>query len=67
MVGGYERVYELNKNFRNEGISTRHNPEFSMLEFYIAYRDYHFLMSLTEELFAEVALKAVGTLSYNFV
>ena len=62
LVGGYERVYELNKNFRNEGISTRHNPEFSMLEFYIAYRDYHFLMSFTEELFAEVAMKAIGTL-----
>ena len=66
LVGGYERVYELNKNFRNEGISTRHNPEFSMLEFYIAYKDYHFLMSLTEELFAEVAMKAVGTLKIPY-
>jgi len=62
LVGGYERVYELNKNFRNEGISTRHNPEFSMLEFYIAYRDYQFLMSFTEELMADVAIKAVGSL-----
>ncbi len=61
LVGGYERVYELNKNFRNEGISTRHNPEFSMLEFYIAYKDYNFLMSFTEELFAEVAMKAIGS------
>lgn len=62
LVGGYERVYELNKNFRNEGISTRHNPEFSMLEFYIAFKDYNFLMSFTEELITTVAMKAVGTL-----
>ena len=66
LVGGYERVYELNKNFRNEGISTKHNPEFSMLEFYIAYRDYAFLMSLTEELFSYVALKAVGSLKIPY-
>ncbi|MHB8883290.1 MAG: lysine--tRNA ligase [Thermodesulfovibrionales bacterium] len=66
LVGGYERVYELNKNFRNEGISTRHNPEFSMLEFYIAYRDYHFLMSFTEELFSHVALKAIGSLKIPY-
>ncbi len=66
LVGGYERVYELNKNFRNEGISTRHNPEFSMLEFYIAYKDYHFLMSFTEELIAEVAMKVVGTLKIPY-
>jgi len=62
LVGGYERVYELNKNFRNEGISTRHNPEFTMLEFYMAYKDYLFLMSFTEEIFSYVAEKAVGTL-----
>jgi lysyl-tRNA synthetase, class II len=66
LVGGYERVYELNKNFRNEGISTRHNPEFSMLEFYIAYRDYNFLMTLTEELITNVAMKAVGTLKIPY-
>jgi lysyl-tRNA synthetase class 2 len=66
LVGGYERVYELNKNFRNEGISTKHNPEFSMLEFYIAYRDYHFLMSLTEELITTVAMKAAGTLKIPY-
>jgi lysyl-tRNA synthetase class 2 len=66
LVGGYERVYELNKNFRNEGISTRHNPEFSMLEFYIAYRDYNFLMSFTEELFAHVAMKAAGKLQIPY-
>jgi lysyl-tRNA synthetase class 2 len=62
LVGGYERVYELNRNFRNEGISTKHNPEFSMLEFYIAYKDYNFLMAFTEELIAYAAEKALGAL-----
>ena len=52
VVGGLDRVYEINRNFRNEGISTSHNPEFTMLEFYQAYSDYHDLMTLTEELFA---------------
>ena len=66
LVGGYERVYELNKNFRNEGISTKHNPEFSMLEFYIAFRDYNFLMSFTEELITTVAMKATGTLKIPY-
>jgi lysyl-tRNA synthetase, class II len=66
LVGGYERVYELNKNFRNEGISTKHNPEFSMLEFYIAYKDYNFLMSLSEELITSVAMKAAGTLKIPY-
>src|SRR3989454_523269 len=60
-VGGIERVFEINRNFRNEGISTQHNPEFTMLEFYWAYADYNDLMRLTEEVFREVALKAVGT------
>lgn len=62
LVGGFERVFELNKNFRNEGISTKHNPEFTMLEFYIAYKDYIYLMGLTEELFCYVAEKINGTL-----
>ncbi len=66
LVGGYERVYELNRNFRNEGISTKHNPEFSMLEFYIAYRDYHFLMSFTEELITHVTEKTLGTLKIPY-
>lgn len=66
LVGGYERVYEINKNFRNEGISTKHNPEFSMLEFYIAYKDYNFLMSFTEELISAVAMKAVGSLKIPY-
>ena len=55
VVGGMERVYEINRNFRNEGISTRHNPEFTMLEFYEAYSDYRALMALTEELLGAVA------------
>ncbi|HEX8948410.1 MAG TPA: lysine--tRNA ligase [Dissulfurispiraceae bacterium] len=66
LVGGYERVFELNKNFRNEGISTKHNPEFTMLEFYTAYKDYNFLMSFTEELFAYVAKRALGTLKLPY-
>ncbi|MBI4686076.1 MAG: lysine--tRNA ligase [Nitrospirae bacterium] len=66
IVGGYERVYELNKNFRNEGISTKHNPEFSMLEFYIAYKDYNFLMSFTEEIIPYIAEKAIGAIKVPF-
>jgi lysyl-tRNA synthetase class 2 len=61
VVGGLEKVFEINRNFRNEGISTRHNPEFTMLEFYEAYRDYRYLMDLTEELLREVAVKACGS------
>ena len=61
VVGGLERVYEINRNFRNEGISTQHNPEFTMLEFYQAYADYHDLMSLTEEMLAHVARGVNGT------
>ena len=66
VVGGFDRVYEINRNFRNEGISTRHNPEFTMLEFYEAYRDYHYLMDLTEELVREVALKVRGTTAIEY-
>jgi len=62
IIGGMERVYELNRNFRNEGISTRHNPEFTMLEFYWAYSDYELLMDFTEELVTTVARNAVGSL-----
>jgi lysyl-tRNA synthetase class 2 len=61
VVGGLERVYEINRNFRNEGISTQHNPEFTMLEFYQAYSDYHDLMIMTEEMFAACAHEAIGT------
>ncbi len=60
-VGGIERVFEINRNFRNEGISTQHNPEFTMMEFYEAYADYHVLMRMTEELLGAVARQAVGT------
>jgi lysyl-tRNA synthetase class 2 len=60
VVGGLERVYEINKNFRNEGVSTQHNPEFTMLEFYQAYTDYRGLMDLTRELLTQVAIDATG-------
>jgi lysyl-tRNA synthetase, class II len=60
-VGGIERVYEINRNFRNEGISTQHNPEFTMLEFYQAYSEYSELMAMTEELISSVAREAIGT------
>ncbi|MCL4690310.1 MAG: lysine--tRNA ligase [Burkholderiales bacterium] len=60
-VGGLEKVFEINRNFRNEGISTRHNPEFTMIEFYEAYRDYRYLMDLTETLLRECATKVLGT------
>jgi lysyl-tRNA synthetase, class II len=60
-VGGLERVYEINRNFRNEGISTQHNPEFTMLEFYQAYSEYRELMDLTEEMLATVAREAIST------
>ena len=60
-VGGVDRVFEINRNFRNEGISTQHNPEFTMLEFYWSYADYNDLMSLTEEMLPEVARTATGT------
>ncbi|HMK43217.1 MAG TPA: lysine--tRNA ligase [Dissulfurispiraceae bacterium] len=66
LVGGYERIFELNKNFRNEGISIKHNPEFTMLEFYMAYKDYRFLMDFTEELFSAVANKVLGTLKVPY-
>jgi len=62
LVGGYEKVYEINKNFRNEGISTKHNPEFTMLEFYIAYKDYRYLMDFTEELITHLCKVIVGDL-----
>ncbi len=60
-MGGLDRVYEINRNFRNEGVSTQHNPEFTMLEFYQAYANYHDLMDLTEELIKFVAMEVNGT------
>jgi len=65
-VGGVERVFEINRNFRNEGISTQHNPEFTMLEFYWSYADYNDLMELTEQMLQEVARKATGTDAVTF-
>ena len=65
-VGGVERVFEINRNFRNEGISTQHNPEFTMLEFYWAYVDYQRLMSFTEELLSTVATQVTGTTQLPF-
>jgi len=66
LVGGFERVYELNRNFRNEGISTRHNPEFTMLEFYCAYMDVNGMMDLCEEMLRQAALRATGGTSFRF-
>jgi lysyl-tRNA synthetase class 2 len=60
VVGGYERVFEINRNFRNEGISTRHNPEFTMLEFYAAYTDYEYMMAVIPRLIAHAAQAALG-------
>ena len=61
VVGGFERVYEINRNFRNEGVSTRHNPEFTMLELYEAYATYDEVMDLTESMIRDVAQEAIGT------
>lgn len=66
IVGGFERVYEINRNFRNEGLSTRHNPEFTMLEFYQAYADYHDLMNLTEEMLRGLAQEVLGSETIGF-
>jgi lysyl-tRNA synthetase class 2 len=66
LVGGFERVYEINRNFRNEGISTVHNPEFTMLEFYMAYADVRDLIPLTEELIVTLAQNSVGTLKFPY-
>ncbi len=66
VVGGVERVYEINRNFRNEGISTQHNPEFTMLEFYQAYADYGDLMELTEALLCHLAQAVLGSLSFTY-
>ena len=62
VVGGFEKVFEINRNFRNEGISTQHNPEFTMLEFYEAYRDYRYLMDFTEGMLRDLAQTVLGTL-----
>jgi lysyl-tRNA synthetase class 2 len=66
VVGGFERVFEINRNFRNEGISTQHNPEFTMLEFYQAYATYHDLMEMTESLFSSVAEQVLGSTTITY-
>jgi lysyl-tRNA synthetase class 2 len=66
VVGGFERVFEINRNFRNEGLSTRHNPEFTMVEFYQAYADYHDLMDLTEDMLRTVAEDVMGTTQVHY-
>ncbi|HTQ75307.1 MAG TPA: lysine--tRNA ligase [Burkholderiales bacterium] len=66
VVGGFEKVFEINRNFRNEGISTRHNPEFTMLEFYEAYRDYRYLMDFTEEMLRELANTVLGATTLRY-
>ena len=66
VVGGLEKVFEINRNFRNEGISTRHNPEFTMVEFYEAYQDYTYLMDFTEEMLREVATKVLDTTEITY-
>ena len=66
VVGGFDRVYEINRNFRNEGVSTQHNPEFTMLEFYQAYANYHDLMQITEDLIEFVAREVNGTTKTEF-
>lgn len=66
VIGGFERVYEINRNFRNEGISTRHNPEFTMLEFYLAHHDYQYMMDFVEGLFRNVISKAHDSLTIPF-
>ncbi|MFO7984043.1 MAG: lysine--tRNA ligase [Desulfuromonadales bacterium] len=66
VVGGFDRVFEINRNFRNEGISIQHNPEFTMMEFYQAYATYEDLMDLTEELICHVAMEVVGSLKFTY-
>ncbi|MEA3422037.1 MAG: amino acid--tRNA ligase-related protein, partial [Acidobacteriota bacterium] len=65
-VGGFEKVYEINRSFRNEGISSEHNPEFTMLEFYEAYKDYNDMMELTEEIINYLSLTVLGTEELTF-
>jgi lysyl-tRNA synthetase class 2 len=67
IVGGYDRVYEINRSFRNEGISTMHNPEFTMLEFYMAYADYNDLMDMTEKMLSRVAMEVAGSTTLKWM
>jgi lysyl-tRNA synthetase class 2 len=65
-VGGFEKVFEINRNFRNEGMSIKHSPEFTMLEFYWSYADYNDLMDMTEEMFREVAISVLGSTEFTY-
>ncbi len=66
IIGGFERVYEINRNFRNEGISTRHNPEFTMVEWYVAHQDYYFMMDFIETMIRTIATHVVGTTTVQY-
>ena len=66
VIGGFERVYEINRNFRNEGISTKHNPEFTMVEFYTAHQDYHFVMDLVEQMLKNITQEVCGSLQVQY-
>ena len=66
VVGGFEKVFEINRNFRNEGVSAKHNPEFTMVEFYQAYADYHILMDLTEEMFESIVKDLTGSTTVDY-
>ncbi len=66
LVGGLDRVYEIGRDFRNEGVSFKHNPEFTQLEFYMAYADYNSIMEITEQLVSETAQKVLGTMKVQF-
>ncbi len=66
LVGGFDRIFEINRNFRNEGISTQHNPEFTMLEFYQAHATYNDLMDLTEAMFSRLAMELLGSYKFNY-
>jgi lysyl-tRNA synthetase class 2 len=66
IVGGFEKIYEINRSFRNEGVSTRHNPEFTMLELYAAYCDYEDMMNITEEIFAHVSVAVLGKMQVEY-
>jgi len=66
LVGGYERVFELNRNFRNEGISTKHNPEFTMLELYAAYEDYEYMMNVAQEMISGLAQRFIGKMTIDY-
>ena len=67
IVGGFDRVYEIGRVFRNEGMDIRHNPEFTELELYAAYQDYHDMMDITEEIFSETAQEILGTTKVDYL